>query len=51
MLAISIVVLILRVISFIIFTLEFEVALVYVPTIVLIAISIYLMTRGGRSLE
>ncbi len=48
MLAISIVVLILRISSIIFFVLEFEVALVYIPTIVLVVVSAYLAKASER---
>jgi len=46
MLVISILVFILRLGSTILFTLEFEVAIIYLPTIVLVAVSTYLMRVG-----
>jgi len=49
MLAVSLTVLVLRLLSRIFFTLDFELALVYVPTLVLIGISIYLKRRCERS--
>jgi hypothetical protein len=51
MLVISIIILVLRLSSIIFLTLEFEIALVYIPTIVLIAISIYVMRANQRSLK
>jgi hypothetical protein len=48
MLVISMVILILRLSSIIFFTMEFEIALVYIPTIVLIAISTYVMRTNER---
>ncbi len=48
MLVVSIVVLMLRVSSIVLFMIEFEVALVYVPTIVLVAVSVYLAKASER---
>ena len=49
MLVISLVVIALRFASIILFTLEFEVALVYLPTLVLVAVSTYLMKADVHS--
>ncbi len=49
MLVVSLIVLICRIGSIVLFTLEFEIALVYIPTIVLIAVSLHLIKAGERS--
>jgi hypothetical protein len=49
MLIMSFLVIALRLTSIILFTFEFEVTLVYLPTIVLIAVSLYLMKVGVHS--